>query len=171
MTVWITGFKQNRFKHNTSSKKNLPVCLDLPDSTDYKKDLQIWFRAAFKKHNIKLISRNDMLLLIDNEIKNTLALYFEQGRPADFDKIKVYLAANQQTVANNLVLKFSLDKTGNVSNAIQWNNRPQPMNLSVIRSNPYKQLMPDSSCLSSLQQLTQCIADSIVASGELATEN
>ncbi len=154
------------------AKKYLPVHIGLPDSARHQKDLQIWLRVAFKKYNIKIISKKEVESYTIAEVQNTLLPYIQAGgNPADYEKIKAYLSLHQHLVANSISLRLLLDEAGQLTKPVSWRNATIPIDMATFKAKPYKTLQPDSSCLSSLQQLTQCIADSIVASGELATEN
>jgi hypothetical protein len=165
----LTGFYSLEVKKST--KKYLPVYFELTDSTYLKKDLQLWFKMAFKQYQIRVINKDELKDFIAIEVKNTIAPYFESGGKADYEKINQYLAANQHNVANYLKIELYIDKEGILKDSIRWSNTPQPINMEVQTKRVYKSMFADSAHTSSVQQLTQFIADSIVASGVLLKED
>jgi hypothetical protein len=158
-------------KTDSPPKKYLPIYLELTDSTHFKKDLQLWFKIAFKQYNIKFINADEVKDWIAIETKNTLAPYFENGGKADPEKITHYLAVNQHNVINSLKVNIYIDKDGVIKDSIRWSNTPLPMNMEVQQKRVYKSVFADSAHTGSMQQLTQFIADNIVASGVLLKED
>ncbi len=168
-TYFFMGFTVPKI--NSSPGKYLAVYIELTDSNHLKKDLQLWFKMAFKQHKIKLINADEVKDLIVIETKNTLAPYFENGGKADPEKVRHYLAVNQHSVANHLKIDIYIDKEGNIKDSIRWSNMPQPINMEVQTKRVYKSVFADSTHTGSIQQLTQFIADNIVASGVLLKED
>lgn len=171
ITIAISAFTIPKSTKKDPVKKYLPVYIGLPDSTNFQKDLLLWFKPAFKRHNIKVISKNEVTELVEAEVRNNLLTYQQAGGAlTNTEKVRDYLDTNAQPVANMLTIKIQLDKDGYLAEPITWLHAIAPPKMGIFNKPVYHALQLDSGCTTDFQQLTQCITDSIVASGLLLKE-
>ena len=152
-------------------KMYLPVYIDINDSTLFRKEILLSFKAAFNSRKIKVISKEDVLTYIKNEIEKVTGNYYKNGgNMGNFEQIKVYYSANMQKVANSLNLQLHVTSDGIINDTIKWSSYTVPIDFLNPPKKGYNVIILDSTNSSSLFQITQSVADSIIASNVLVKE-
>ncbi|MBL7725664.1 MAG: hypothetical protein JNK27_16060 [Chitinophagaceae bacterium] len=92
--------------------------------------IKLLFEKAFKSHNVELITREDMLSRIENEIRIIGVKLKQSGRKfSNAEEVTNVIMNEVKCVANmltiNLILEYSDDSL--VIYKANWTNMPQPI--------------------------------------------
>lgn len=151
--------------------KYLPVYINLSDSTASRSEILLNIKAAFISRKIKMISKNDTEAFIKNEVSPIIEDYIMGGGDiTDFNKQKSYLSSHVRYVANVLTLNFSTTSDGYLNDTVKWSNFGVPINFDNTPKNKWHIFILDSTNNNSIQQISQSLVDSIVASDKLFKE-
>ena len=165
--LWLCSFNMHT-GFNATGKKYLPVLIEFTDSnSSFKTELKLSFKAAFGARKIEVINKDEFKDLLQNEIRNTLYPYFNNGGSADFEKMQQYLSLNQRNIANYLKLGIYIDSAGNVRDMAKWKNSPEPVNMKQPFKAQWKTIKLDSTQNNNIWQMAQVVTDSIIASNVL----
>lgn len=155
-------------------KKVLPVYVSFSDSSVTNKDLTMGILAAFGNRKIKTISKSECEALSKSETVRVLTPFYENskamGSLPSFEDAKTYMAERLDIVANHLILKIKADSQGYIKDTILWKNGRVPFNFRYPPANKWNTIVLNTNTYSSILQMCQSVADSIIASGKLYAE-
>lgn len=155
-------------KPSTQKGKILPVYIEFADSALNNSDFMVTVRASFGTRKVKTISKEDLLAYIKSEATRVAEDFHRSGgNLGDFEQFKTYQRNNSQVVANSLKIKFTLDSNGILGDTIFWNSHAVPINFTKPPKKNVKFIVLDSSNAKTMLQMSQSIADSIIASNVL----
>ena len=152
-------------------KKYLPVFISMYDTTFYNTELLLNLKAAFGIRKIKTISKKDAEMYIYNEAYSVMESYYKSGGDlGDINKRRSYEAANMRTIANSLLISIRISADWIVNDTVKWDSHTIPINFQNPPKTHWHYILLDSTNSKTLQQLSQSIVDSILASNILVKD-
>jgi sensor histidine kinase regulating citrate/malate metabolism len=155
-------------------KKILPVYVSFSDSSVTNKDIKMGIIAAFGKRKIKTINKAESEALSKSETARVLTPFYENakamGAQPSFEDMKDYMAERLDIVANHLIIKIQTDSQGYIKDTIQWKNGRIPFNFRYPPANKWSNIVLNTNSYSSILEMCQSVADSVIASGKLYAE-
>jgi hypothetical protein len=170
LVMWFLG----AINIKATEKKYLPVYIALTDTSLLSRELLLNIKGAFAMKKIKTISKAETLELIELEAKRIMIPYFENlktsSESVNYEDIKRYKAANQENVANSLIINLKVDAGGLINDTVKWDNHTVPINMLDFPKTKWHYMILDSTNARTLLQMTQSIVDSIIASNVLVRD-
>jgi hypothetical protein len=152
-------------------KKYLPVYISLTDSSSFRSEILLNLKAAFNARKIKTVSKDEMMVYIKNEASPIFEDYIRNGGDVgDWEKQKIYLDAHMIYVATSLTISLKVSADGIINDTVKWHCFPAPINFEDPPKRNWRFIILDSTNSNSLLQITQSIADSVIASNVLIKE-
>jgi hypothetical protein len=165
----ITFFKLSSNKiSNTTQQKYLPVCIQLEAPYSDTLILQLFFKSAFKRHKIEMLSKNAAKEIIDQEIRRVAYDYYSTTKSPSNEEQQDYFASNSNYKINNVYVTFTTDSVTHLFKTFKWKYRATPFLIKrESQKRDWENINLDKIAHLGLNEMISSITDSIVLSGKL----
>jgi hypothetical protein len=172
--IFIVSFATIILSFAFTEENYLPTVIHINTPGKFDKELLLNLRAALATRKVKTISKEEALELQREEHERVMKPYYENLKKTDkalnFDETKVYMSLNLRKVCNSMTIDINVTDDGIIKDTIKWVSRTLPFDFLDTKKRSWHVLVLDPKQKISILNITQTIADSIIASNVLVKQ-